>query len=341
MAHWTARGIAYELSKNARRSGNNWITKCPAHADIGPSLSLMDKGEGRVIFNCLAGCDFRNVSRALAELGIVLPGAPSRFAATAIEPPAPTKRQAAPRRSQTWDYAPQAANKNAPDLQKIFGERAPFITQSWDWHSPDGALLFKTIRLDEPPGGQNVVPVTPCICRETGVMEWRMQGPTGNRPLYNLAELKDQTHVLVLEGEKTTEAAKVIFSAQPNTWATTTLGGAKSPHLVDWSPVAGRIVVISHDYDASGIAFAAAVSENCRNAGATAIFLATPPQSLIIQGGAPVPRTGDAPKGYDLYDAKEEGWTAPLLATFLTPWHGPEIVTWPKIPLNAEIRANS
>jgi DNA primase len=45
-----------------RRSGNNqWMACCPAHQDKTPSLSITDKGDGRILINCYAGCGAEDV----------------------------------------------------------------------------------------------------------------------------------------------------------------------------------------------------------------------------------------------------------------------------------------
>lgn len=329
MAHWTAESLALYLSKSARKAGGGWLTVCPAHKDVGPSLSLMDKPGGRVIFNCLAGCDFRNVSKSLSESGIILPGAPSRYTAKAVAPPAPGAEKKA-RPANVWEYAPHLSESAEFNLAKLFGARAAYVTSVWEWRSVDGALLFKTVRLDEPSKAKNVVPVSPCSCKELNRQEWRMQGPAGLRPLYNLENYGEPEFIVVTEGEKAAQAAIALYASQPSIWVTTTLGGAKSPHLVDWSPVKGKTVVISHDCDHAGIAFASSVSANSTAAGAKACHLATPPFNLVIERGVPLLRSNSVPKGYDLHDAKAEGWTLPLLLTHQYPWHGPKIVSHPK-----------
>lgn len=48
-----------------RRSGANWITRCPAHADRRPSLSLRQTDAEVVLLHCFAGCATDDVLRAL------------------------------------------------------------------------------------------------------------------------------------------------------------------------------------------------------------------------------------------------------------------------------------
>lgn len=41
----------------ARRTGDNrWVARCPAHDDKGPSLSVRELDDGRVLLHCFAGC---------------------------------------------------------------------------------------------------------------------------------------------------------------------------------------------------------------------------------------------------------------------------------------------
>ncbi len=48
-----------------KRSGANWIARCPAHADRQPSLSVARAANGRVLLHCFAGCPFRSIVRAV------------------------------------------------------------------------------------------------------------------------------------------------------------------------------------------------------------------------------------------------------------------------------------
>ncbi|WP_193940525.1 DNA primase [Parahaliea mediterranea] len=44
-----------------------WIARCPAHQDNGPSLSIKDAGDGRTLIHCFAGCGAVDV---LAAIGL-------------------------------------------------------------------------------------------------------------------------------------------------------------------------------------------------------------------------------------------------------------------------------
>ncbi|MBI1778821.1 MAG: toprim domain-containing protein [Proteobacteria bacterium] len=53
-----------------KRTGNDWMARCPAHEDHTPSLSIRDAGDGRVLVHCHAGCDQRDVIMKLRSLGL-------------------------------------------------------------------------------------------------------------------------------------------------------------------------------------------------------------------------------------------------------------------------------
>jgi DNA primase len=50
-----------KLNKVKRTSTNQYIACCPAHDDKSPSLSITDKGDGKILINCYAGCGTEDV----------------------------------------------------------------------------------------------------------------------------------------------------------------------------------------------------------------------------------------------------------------------------------------
>jgi len=49
-----------------RKTGNGrWVCRCPAHDDRGPSLSVRELDDGRVLLHCFAGCDVQSVLDAI------------------------------------------------------------------------------------------------------------------------------------------------------------------------------------------------------------------------------------------------------------------------------------
>lgn len=53
-----------------RKTGRDrWIARCPAHDDRGPSLSVRDLDDGRVLVHCFAGCGVESI---LAAVGMTI-----------------------------------------------------------------------------------------------------------------------------------------------------------------------------------------------------------------------------------------------------------------------------
>lgn len=78
---------------------------------------------------------------------------------------------------------------------------------------------------------------------------WRAPDP---RPLYNLPGLVTARDVVLVEGEK---CAQALIAA--GICATTAMNGAKAPvHKTDWTPLAGKHVIIWPDRDATGWEYA-------------------------------------------------------------------------------------
>ena len=51
--------------EGAKRIGDNWQAKCPAHPDKNPSLNISLGRDGKILLKCFAGCEFPDIVRAL------------------------------------------------------------------------------------------------------------------------------------------------------------------------------------------------------------------------------------------------------------------------------------
>lgn len=89
----TAETVARALG--GRKAGQGWTTRCPAHDDREPSLSIRD-ADGKVLVRCHAGCDQRDVIAALKERGLWDSKVRSpfcRWTRRKVPEPQPDKRQ--------------------------------------------------------------------------------------------------------------------------------------------------------------------------------------------------------------------------------------------------------
>lgn len=94
--------------------------------------------------------------------------------------------------------------------------------------------------------------------------KWANQGYGPDRPLYQLHELAKHAGgaVLVVEGEKCVEtAAPFMASVVLTTWS----GGSQAWRQTDWSPLAGRDVILWPDADETGRQAAAGIAAMLRS----------------------------------------------------------------------------
>ena len=157
----------------------------------------------------------------------------------------------------------------------------------WTYRDATGAVLGHVVRIDGDDGKQ----VLPLTCwREAGALRWRWKGFADPRPLYGLDQLAKAptAPVLVVEGEKTADATRERF---PGFAVVTWPGGSKATGKVDWTPLAGREVIIFPDADAPGRKAADDVARHASAIGADSVAVVNVPTFL--------------PEGWDLAD----NWT--------------------------------
>ncbi|HEX5687372.1 MAG TPA: DNA primase [Ideonella sp.] len=70
----TAETLLSRLEKVRQRGTDQWSARCPAHDDKGPSLSVKELSDGRVLLRCFAGCEASAVVEAVGlELADLFP----------------------------------------------------------------------------------------------------------------------------------------------------------------------------------------------------------------------------------------------------------------------------
>ena len=159
-------------------------------------------------------------------------------------------------------------------------------SQVWPYRYPSGELACYVARWDLPDGSKVIRPLS------LEDQRWRQKGILGPRPFYNLQELlaRPDAPVLVVEGEKTSDAAQKRF---PSHVSTTSMHGSKSPQKTDFGPLRGREVVVWPDYDPEGQRYAKRVTELALQAGASSVSVVQLPEGL--------------PEKWDLADRVPEG----------------------------------
>ncbi len=166
-------------------------------------------------------------------------------------------------------------------------------TAKWDYLDASGHLIAVVYRYD-PPGQKKQF--RPWDAKR------RKMAPPDPRPLYNQPGMKDAAQVVLVEGEKCAQALIDVGIV-----ATTAMHGANAPvEKTDWSPLAGKSVLIWPDRDKPGWEYATQAAQAILSAGAKSCFILYPPE--------------EAADGWDAADAIAEGFD---VAAFLA--HGPRL----------------
>ncbi len=166
-------------------------------------------------------------------------------------------------------------------------------TAKWDYLDAAGHLIAVVYRYD-PPGQKKQF--RPWDAKR------RKMAPPDPRPLYNQPGMANAAQVVLAEGEK---CAQALIDA--GVVASTAMHGANAPvDKTDWSPLAGKAVLIWPDRDKPGWDYATQAAQAILSAGAKSCHVLYPPE--------------DAAEGWDAADAIAEGFD---VATFLS--HGPRL----------------
>jgi hypothetical protein len=216
----------------AKRAGNGWSARCPAHDDRRASLSIAEGDDGAALVRCHAGCD---TSAVLAAVGLKLA---DLFPANAGLTPARNGNPATGGRTFT------TAKDAVAELESKRGKRSAL----WTYHNAQGEPVGVVIRWDKPSGKD----IRPVALHADG---WRIGAMLDPRPLYGLPDLATARRVVICEGEKAADAARSLGFI-----ATTSAGGSQAATKTDWRPLAGKEVWIMPDNDMPGRKYADSVA---------------------------------------------------------------------------------
>lgn len=273
------------LSKlqDAKRNGSGWIARCPAHDDGRASLSVAVGDDGRALVHCHAGCTPEAIVSAMGlRLADLMPG--------------DSGKERSPRRaeSKAKTKTGDSRTKNAPtvyaaaeDAIAQLGRKHGPHSAVWTYHNAAGEPVGTIVRWDAD-GGKDIRPLAKTA------KGWIIGGMPEPRPLYRLPELlaRPNERVFVCEGEKAADAAASI-----GLLATTSPHGCESAATADWSPLAGRDVVILPDNDLAGRRYAKEV--------AGILAASEPAPSVKIVDLPELPEKGDIYDWLESHDAIE------------------------------------
>ncbi len=219
------------VGKSFKPQGKGFSACCPAHEDHSPSLSISEGDDGRVLMNCFAGCDTEAICSALGLTLVDL-----------FEQSEPSPRCQKP----TKRHDSKGGKRFSTLADAIAAYSRTMGTPAGVWHYGDatGEIVAAAIRYNLPDGKKTFRPAS-----RDGA-GWVLNAPALPRPLYRLHELASlpaEARVYVCEGEKAADAACELGLP-----ATTSFGGSQAAKHADWTPLAGRDVVILPDHDDAG-----------------------------------------------------------------------------------------
>lgn len=198
-------------------------------------------------------------------------------------PPVAQRAALEPKRSKIGTPPADAARPTFRHAQ--FGE----ATATWTYKNGDGMVLGFISRHDPDGARKQFLPWS----WDAEKSRWVNQALPEPRPLYGLDQLaKNPTkRVMLVEGEKAADAARVFCGHQyvVLSWP----GGAQAVKKVDWSPLAGRKVLLWPDADAPGKAAMETIAD----------LLADRVEEIKLLNPE------GQPEGWDAADAVAEEWS--------------------------------
>ena len=182
---------------------------------------------------------------------------------------------------------------DAPELSlKHYKNGEP--TQYWAYTDAHGNVLFYVCRKDMPNGKKVIWPIS-LVKNKQGKIVWQSRWPTDSRPLLNQADVLAKETVLIVEGETSVDAGKLLF---PELAVTTCSGGCNGSKKTDFSSVSEKFVILMPDNDKAGTNGMRNVAKKVYDAGAKKVFILHPTAF-----------SKDIKEGWDLADALKEGFT--------------------------------
>jgi putative DNA primase/helicase len=230
-----------------KREGPHYKAACPFHDDKHASLTITPSKNLAKCFAC--GWSGDSIAFVMEYTGKSFPAACKEIDERAVSEQGNTeKRSAIASKRVNWEMVIPAPKTGHVHEHYIHGRPS----RIWTYHTADGQIIGHVCRFDLPNGEKEVLPLT--WCSNGSKVEWRWQGFTKPRPLYNLhlLEAHPNASVLMVEGEKTADASQANLDPT-KTVVTTWPGGSMAISHIDWLPIQGRKVIFWPDNDVQGL----------------------------------------------------------------------------------------
>jgi hypothetical protein len=239
---------------SVKKTKSGWSARCPAHEDRQASLSIAEGDDGRVLLKCHAGCDHKKI---VAALGLEERDLFDADATLATTPKKSSSSMPATKSGKGYASDEEALKAYERTLGRLIGTQPP--GRRWSYRTADHKHVGSVYRWNNTDGTKRAI--RPTSLHANG---WRLEHMPEPRPLFNLPDWIDKPgRVYVCEGEKAAESIHGLSGSRERGLgfvATTSSGGSNAASKSDWSPLAGREVVILPDDDDAGRQYAADVA---------------------------------------------------------------------------------
>lgn len=284
------------------KKGNEYHGLCIWHDETKPSMQVyVDKkdghqrahckscGKGGTVIDVVMEMDRCDKAQAIAKLKV-----------NGFQRDDSRIKAEAPIKPNVWQHttAPEAL----PNMH-VKDNGDPVAT--WRYNDADGKCLGYVARYVKPNGDKDYRPWTFGSYSINKTPTWAMRAWTfGRRPIYGLDLLAQnpKAGVVISEGEKAADASRQYWTKRVGiAWP----GGANSIAGVDWSPLAGRGVLLIPDADISGCGYTAMQK--------VASYL------LPLGCKVSILDTSDMPNKWDVADALRDGMSKDELMAWAAP----------------------
>jgi len=255
------------------KSGSEFTACCPFHEEKTPSFSVVPLKDMFYCFGCGASGDhldfigksegwnasnkddFKKIKQKMIDL---VGGVITELKPIQKQPGRPVKKPKWIPVTPVPETAPALISKGGDGYKtgQIYNPKREGTDKEWTSFRPEEIYRYPghgyVLRVKI--NGKKITPqITYCRHSESGEERWCMQSFAEPRPIYGLEQLesKPDATIVMPEGEKAADAGKRLFEkAISVSWP----GGGKGITKVDWSPLAGRKVLLLRDNDDPGLA---------------------------------------------------------------------------------------
>lgn len=254
---------AAQFGVKLQRDGQEFVACCPFHAEDTPSFTIFTGSkDGVERFHCF-GCGEKG---DVLDFTQGIKGVDLREAISILGGEATGRPNVQPRKVEARDVYegivpldPPASPIEKGKRVRLYNPKRRGSEREWGSFAPsmvfpyrrlDGSLIGYVLRHDMQGGKET--PMVMFTRLPDGTETWCRFSFPKPRPLYGLDQLGDARQVIVVEGEKCRDALARATGRTVLSWP----GGTQGVKHCDWSPLAGRNVVIWPDADEPGIATA-------------------------------------------------------------------------------------